>query len=172
MNKTFLMVVSVMALSVSSSWADKGKAVLQGTKTGVPVQGTAMLEDTAQGLKIDLKITQAPAGEHAFHIHEFGSCDDEAKAAGSHYNPANHPHGNTIKDGVGKAHAGDFGSIKVDAKGQGALQATIPGLALSRGEMTVAGRAFVLHEKVDDFSQPTGNAGGRIGCGAIVITDK
>jgi len=28
----------------------------------------------------------------------------------------------------------------------------------------------ILHEKVDDFSQPVGNAGGRIACGSIVLT--
>jgi Cu-Zn family superoxide dismutase len=36
----------------------------------------------------------------------------------------------------------------------------------------VAGRAFVLHEKADDFGQPVGNAGSRIGCGPIVLTGK
>jgi Cu-Zn family superoxide dismutase len=34
----------------------------------------------------------------------------------------------------------------------------------------VGGRAIILHEKMDDFSQPTGNAGGRIGCGTIIVT--
>jgi Cu-Zn family superoxide dismutase len=28
----------------------------------------------------------------------------------------------------------------------------------------------ILHEKEDDFGQPTGNAGGRIGCGVIHST--
>ncbi len=32
----------------------------------------------------------------------------------------------------------------------------------------VIGHAVVVHEKVDDFqTQPTGNAGGRVGCGVI-----
>ena len=29
------------------------------------------------------------------------------------------------------------------------------------------GRAIIVHEKQDDGGQPTGNAGGRIGCGLI-----
>jgi Cu-Zn family superoxide dismutase len=27
-----------------------------------------------------------------------------------------------------------------------------------------------VHEKADDFGQPTGNAGGRVGCGVIAVT--
>ena len=31
----------------------------------------------------------------------------------------------------------------------------------------MSGRAVIIHEKADDFSQPAGNAGGRIACGLI-----
>ncbi|MBI3323135.1 MAG: superoxide dismutase family protein, partial [Candidatus Omnitrophica bacterium] len=34
------------------------------------------------------------------------------------------------------------------------------------------GRSLILHEKVDDFGQPLGNAGGRIGCGVIRIVGE
>ena len=149
-------------------WAETGQAILKGTQPGSPVGGMVALQDTPGGLKIDARIIQAPPGKHAFHIHEFGGCDDAGKAAGSHYNPACHPHGNMIQDGIAKTHAGDFGNITIDADGRGALQAVIPGLALSHGEANVAGRAFILHEKADDFSQPVGNAGARIGCGPIL----
>ncbi len=162
----------IAGLGTASAWADTGKALIHSTSTSTVVSGMVTLQDTPQGLKIDADVMSAPPGLHAFHIHEFGSCDDQAKAAGSHYNPAGHQHGNTIKDGVAKTHAGDFGSLTIDAKGQGTLHAVIPGLQLSKGDMPVAGRAFVLHEKADDFSQPTGNAGGRIGCGTIIITGK
>ena len=40
-------------------------------------------------------------------------------------------------------------------------------LTVGPGEMSVVGRGIVVHAKVDDWSQPTGNAGGRIGCGVI-----
>ncbi|MBI2167628.1 MAG: superoxide dismutase family protein, partial [Candidatus Omnitrophica bacterium] len=45
----------------------------------------------------------------------------------------------------------------------------VPGLTLKEGEYAVAGRALILHEKEDDFGQPTGNAGGRIACGVIQL---
>src|SRR5258708_2069608 len=159
----------VVGLAVSFGWAESGKTVLKATGS-VPVVGAVMLQDTTGGLKIDADITQAPAGDHAFHIHELGLWDDQGKGAGSHYNPAAHPHGNALKDGIAKTHAGDFGSITIDASGKGSLHAVVPGLALSKGDASVAGRAFILHEKVDDYSQPTGNAGSRIGYVPILIT--
>jgi len=152
--------------------AETGKVTLVGTSTSTVVSGVALLWDTPQGLKIDADITQAPAGLHGLHIHEFGLCDEQGKAAGGHYNPAGHPHGNTLKDGIAKTHAGDFANVTIDKTGKGSLHIVVPGLALSQGPTPVAGHALVLHEKADDFSQPTGNAGGRIGCGAIVITGK
>src|SRR5437016_5620580 len=93
--------------------AESGKAVIAGTMSTMTVSGIVMLQDTADGLKIDAQITQAPPGEHAFHIHEFGSCADAGKAAGSHYNPDGHAHGNTLKEGITKTHAGDFGNVTV-----------------------------------------------------------
>jgi Cu-Zn family superoxide dismutase len=178
--KVISVVSGIALLSLTSfAGADKGKAILSDISTVHPIggmvmklSGTVMLEDTPSGLKIDAEITQAPPGQHAFHIHEFGLCDDQGKAAGSHYNPAGHPHGNALKDGIMKAHAGDFGSITVNDSGMGSLHVVVPGLALSSGQAPVAGRAFILHEKMDDFSQPAGNAGSRIGCGPIVLTGK
>jgi superoxide dismutase, Cu-Zn family len=167
-----LTAVSLLVLTATAGWSESARAVLQGTSPATPVAGTVTLEDTPQGLKIQVEITKAPAGAHAFHIHEFGLCDDQGKAAGSHYNPKGHPHGNTLKDGIAKSHAGDFGTLTVDAGGKASLQAVVPSLQLSGGDYPVAGRAFILHEKADDFSQPTGNAGGRIGCGPILIVGK
>jgi Cu-Zn family superoxide dismutase len=159
-----------VALGSSPLWADHARAKIAGTTATTPVNGMVTLEDTQDGLKIDAQITQAPAGKHGFHIHEFGLCEDEGKAAGGHYNPAGHPHGDLLKEGIAKTHAGDFGNITIGDDGKGSLQAVIPHLALNTGKYTVAGRAFILHEKADDFSQPVGNAGARIGCGPILIT--
>jgi len=80
-----------------------------------------------------------------------------------------HPHGNVLKN-PGTAHAGDLGNFTVGADGSGKLDAVIPEMMLSGGKNSVGGRSIVFHEKADDFGQPTGNAGGRSGCGVIVIT--
>jgi Cu-Zn family superoxide dismutase len=151
--------------------AETAEAKIQST-SGAGQIGTVKFEDTTAGLKVTAQIDNAPAGQHGFHIHEFGSCDDMGNKAGSHYNPEGHQHGNAVKDGPMKAHPGDLGNITVGKDGKGTLEATLQGVSLSGGKNNVGGRAVILHEKVDDFGQPTGNAGGRIGCGQIIITGK
>ncbi len=152
--------------------ADIGTAQIKGTVPDSKIAGTAMFVDTKDGLKITVNITGTPAGQHGFHIHEFGSCEDLGKAAGGHYNPLGSPHGMISKDGAKHAHKGDLGNIEIASDGTGKLEALIAGLSLTDSKYTAGGRAVILHEKGDDFGQPLGNAGGRIGCGPIVVTGK
>jgi superoxide dismutase, Cu-Zn family len=151
-------------------FAATGVAELKGTADGSKISGTVHLEDITGGLKVRAFFRGVPAGEHAFHIHEFGGCGDMGKAAGSHYNPMSAPHGHIMKDGTGRAHAGDMGNVVIAQDGTGNLEAFLPGVTLSASALSVAGRAIILHDHKDDFSQPVGNAGGRIACGPIVIT--
>jgi Cu-Zn family superoxide dismutase len=164
-----LVVLSVIGFT-SRSWAAKGIAEMKGTAESSTLKGTIHLEDTPDGLKVSAQFIGVPPGLHAFHIHEFGDCSEMGKAAGSHYNPMHMPHGNVLKDGDHKAHVGDMGNITASATGEATLEVTLHDVSLADGKYTVGGRAIILHEKVDDFSQPTGNAGGRIGCGTIVVT--
>ncbi|OGW90548.1 MAG: hypothetical protein A3D28_04315 [Omnitrophica bacterium RIFCSPHIGHO2_02_FULL_63_14] len=61
-----------------------------------------------------------------------------------------------------------MGNITVDVDGHGTAKLHMPELGLAvRSRYDILGRAVILHEKQDDFSQPTGNAGGRIACGVI-----
>jgi len=162
--------VSTVLLGASVGWSETGVAQIQGTSEGSAVAGSATFTDTKDGLKISVQLTGVPAGDRGFHIHVFGSCADAGKAAGDHYNPASAPHGNVVKAGIKKAHGGDLGNITAKADGTATLDVILPKVTLSSGKFTVGGRAMVLHAKVDDFSQPAGNAGARIACGVIVIT--
>jgi superoxide dismutase, Cu-Zn family len=161
-----------IAFITAGALADTGGANIKGTGMNSLLKGTVTLTDTSGGIKVAAHLTGVPPGQHGFHIHEFGSCDDMGKAAGGHYNPANAMHGMVVKDGIMKAHAGDLGNMTVGTDGTVTLEAVIPDVTLSGSKASVAGRAFIVHEKVDDFSQPVGNAGSRIGCGTIIITDK
>jgi Cu-Zn family superoxide dismutase len=168
--------VTAVGLIVGSVdvWAATGKAVIEGTTEGSHVSGSATLKDTPKGLKVTVKVAGVPPGTHGFHIHEKGACGDQGNAAGGHFNPAGVPHGFLPKDGPTKAHAGDMGNIEVNVKGSGKATSVLPGVSLTGtgGTPTVDGRAIIVHEKADDFGQPTGNAGGRIGCGIIAVTGK
>lgn len=135
-------------------------------KSGSKVEGTATFK--AKGGKVTLTLTlrNAPPGEHAVHLHEKGDCSDpEGKSAGAHWNPTDSPHG---KWG-GSCHMGDIGNVTVDARGNGKLTLTtdlwtIGGPAAS----DILGKSVIVHAALDDFTtQPTGNAGGRIGCGVV-----
>jgi Cu-Zn family superoxide dismutase len=163
---SFLLAIGLAA----QSWAATGVAEIKGTAEGSQIHGIVNFQDTAGGLQIKGQLSGIPPGPHAFHIHEFGSCADMGKAAGSHYNPLSAPHGQVLKVGIHHAHAGDLGNIVAAADGSATIEGTIKDVRLTGGEYDVAGCAVVLHEKIDDFSQPAGNVGGRIGCGTILIT--
>ena len=167
-----VLVCTVVGMGCTRAFAETGKAVIQATSEGSTVSGSATLADTSVGLRVEVEVRGVSPGQHGLHIHQFGGCGDAGKAAGGHYNPGGAPHGFFPTDGAAKAHAGDMGNIDVGADGSGALTVVLPGVTLGSGAHSVGGRAIILHEKVDDFGQPTGNAGGRIGCGPIVITGE
>ncbi len=160
----------VLSVGCGVAAADSAEALITGTSSDYDVAGTLTLADSPEGLKISGTISGVPPGDHGFHIHSYGQCGQGGKAAGGHYNPKGTSHGLLSADGPEGAHAGDLGNMTVAENGQAEVSLTIPGLTVSGGDYPVAGRAFIVHADPDDFGQPTGNAGGRIGCGVIVIT--
>ena len=57
--------------------------------------------------------------------------------------------------------------MTVEADGTGSIMVHSGDLSLE-GPNSVIGHSIIIHDKSDDFvTQPTGNAGGRIGCGVI-----
>lgn len=172
--KRFATILSALALVLAGCVkSHQARAAIAGTDPASKLSGAAAFTKIAGGVRVDIQVSGAPAGTHAIHIHEHGQCGDSGKAAGGHFNPANVKHGFLPKDGPANAHAGDMGNIAIDKSGRGALTIELPGLTLDQGPLGIAGRSVVLHEKLDDFGQPTGNAGGRIGCGVILaVNDK
>jgi len=131
------------------------------------VTGTATFTELSTGgVKVHVHIEKAPPGTHGLHIHEKGDCSDpKAASAGGHFNPGGMPHSGPMDM---KRHAGDLGNIEIKADGTGDLDITSDLLTVKAGPNSVVGRSVVFHEKADDFkTQPTGNAGGRFGCGVI-----
>jgi Cu-Zn family superoxide dismutase len=129
--------------------------------------GTATFTELSTGgVRAHIHIEKAPPGTHGLHIHEKGDCSDpKAASAGGHFNPGGMPHSGPMDM---KRHAGDLGNIEIKADGTGDLDITSDMLTVKPGPNSVVGRAVVFHEKADDLkTQPTGNAGGRFGCGVI-----
>ncbi len=158
----------VIMFSAHKSSGAEATAVIKGTTPGSQVSGRVTFQDSPEGLKVKAEVDHVSPGKHGFHIHEFGSCADEGKAAGGHFNPDKVSHGLLAKDGFSHAHAGDLGNIEVALDGKGKLDTTIPHLSLAGGKYGIAGKSVVLHEKEDDLTtQPAGNAGARIGCGTV-----
>lgn len=164
-----LALIAALALKAQAA---NGIAAIHGTHEDTEIIGHLKLEDTPKGLKISGNIENIPSGSHGFHIHEFGDCGNEGTNAGTHFNPDQKPHGMAMKEGAMKVHPGDMGNLVANEKGMAAVDVLIHGVTLTNSKYSVAGRAFIVHEKADDFSQPTGNAGGRIACGPIVLTGK
>ncbi|MEC4867311.1 MAG: superoxide dismutase family protein [Jaaginema sp. PMC 1078.18] len=155
--------VSMMALS-------SAKAYVKSTSDPDIVFGEAVFTELTEGLEIAVILNNAPPGTHAFHIHTVGSCDENGKAAKGHFNPADVQHGYLPEDGFDESHAGDLGNIEISDDGVGLLDLVIPGLTIESGEYAIAQRSVILHAQPDDFGQPTGNAGDRLGCGVINVT--
>ncbi|WP_437306127.1 superoxide dismutase family protein [Sorangium sp. So ce388] len=135
-------------------------------RTNSKLKGSATFTEVDGGVKVNVQVSGAPKGKVAVHVHETGDCSaPDAKSAGAHYNPENHPHG--LPDASAR-HLGDLGNIEVKADGTGTHEIVAKGANLKQGAPnTFLGRAIIVHEKQDDGGQPAGNAGGRIGCGVI-----
>lgn len=135
-------------------------------RSGSKLSGNAKLEPVDGGVKVVLVVEGASPGAHGAHFHEKADCSaPDGKSAGDHYNPGGHKHGLPPGD---ERHLGDLGNLEVDKAGKGQLEIVIKGANLTPGDkMSLLDRAIIVHEKKDDGGQPTGNAGGRIGCGEV-----
>jgi Cu-Zn family superoxide dismutase len=138
-------------------------AVLQSTSG---VGGTVSFTEQGGSVTIEAHLTGVAAGDHGFHVHETGDCSAaDYTSAGGHFNPTIAPHG-APSDAA--HHAGDLGNIAISADGSGTLSISSSMLSVAPGANSVVGKAVIVHAKADDLkTQPTGDAGGRIGCGVI-----
>jgi superoxide dismutase, Cu-Zn family len=135
--------------------------------SGSKVKGTIVFVQKGDKVHVKGRISGLTPGLHGFHVHEFGDLTDpKGMSTGGHFNPEGAPHGG-IKSA--KRHVGDLGNVKADKNGVATIDFTDTMISL-HGKHSIIGRGLIVHEKADDEkTQPTGDAGGRIGGGVIGI---
>ena len=153
------------------AWAavKQAVAVLHAT-AGNKCQGTVRFTQDGDSVKVVADIKGlVPGQKHAFHIHQFGDCSSsDGMSAGGHYNPENHQHGLPEAE---NRHAGDLGNLQADNDGKAHYEITVKNISVAGLKNPIVGRGVIVHAKVDDGSQPVGNAGARIACGVIGVAN-
>ncbi|MFJ5963135.1 superoxide dismutase family protein [Bacillus sp. NPDC093026] len=138
-------------------------------ENGQKIGSIDVRESSKSGLDLHVKATGLPPGSHGFHIHETGICEaPDFETAGAHFNPAHREHGFDNPKGY---HAGDMPNLEVGADGKIDVVVNVPDVTLKGGShqlFSQNGRSFIIHAEADDYlSNPSGNSGKRIACGAI-----
>jgi Cu-Zn family superoxide dismutase len=143
--------------------------------------GTVRLVEMAGGTQLSVRVEGLSQGKHGFHIHAGTVCGpstDKATgktvafgAAGKHFDPAAT---SKHRGPGGGGHAGDLPNVEVDADGQGALTYFDKNVTLSPGPRSIAGKAIIIHAKVDNYTDtpPVGGSGARIACGIVEAKDS
>jgi len=167
MTRIFSIVALTVLLGAGTASAQMKHVELKDAK-GNSV-GVAMISPaTGGGVSIALDLKGLPPGEHALHFHAVPKCEAPFTSAGGHFNPANKKHGLQNPEGP---HAGDMNNFTVDAKGT--AKTTIVNTKVTMGSESNSiyangGTALMIHAAADDMkTDPAGNAGERIACGAI-----
>lgn len=164
--------VALLTLNATSVAAQTGVATAELKNAEGKVVGLAQLAQVADGVQVTAQFNGLPPGEHGIHIHETGKCEPPVfTTAGGHFNPTKKKHG--LKNPEG-AHAGDLPNLKVASDCTGSIHDVARGATLDSGPTSLTdadGSALVVHAKADDdMSDPAGNPGDRIACGAIEAT--
>lgn len=148
---------------------EQAVAVIHPTE-GNDVEGTVTFTQTEDGVRVQANVTGLEGESlHGFHIHQYGDCSaSDGTSAGGHYSPRDMPHGAPTAD---QRHVGDMGNLPVDASGLAEMEYTDMVIELN-GPNSIIGRGVIVHAGRDDFqSQPTGDAGARLGCGVIGVAN-
>jgi superoxide dismutase, Cu-Zn family len=138
-------------------------------KSNSTVTGTATFTEKNGMVTFVAKMSGLKPGIHAIHIHEKADCSaGDAASAGGHWNPTFKKHGKWTD---AEHHKGDIGNFTADEKGNAMITLTTDEWCIGCGDTNkdVLGKGLIVHDKADDYTtQPTGNAGARVACSAII----
>ncbi len=168
-----LVVLALLALTACGEGAPAAPANVGAQATaamagpdGAPM-GTVTLTQGPHGVLVSADVRGLSAGGHGFHIHTVGSCTPDFTAAGGHFNPGDHGHGQLHPAGM---HAGDLPNIFAGADGAARADFLTSNVTLDDGPehslFDADGSSIVVHAQPDTYGADAG-AGDRVACGVI-----
>lgn len=112
--------------------------------------GTATFVEAEGAVTLTIEVTGCPDGEHAWHIHQNGSCGDMGNAAGNHWAVNGNP-------------VGEQQDAVTCAGGTGMTSVEVPDTewTLGEGDYSIRGHALMIHEG------GVANPGDRMACVVI-----
>lgn len=173
--------IALVALTVGFAVAqDRGASTMATLQdvSGAEI-GMAMFTETPQGLEVTVAVAGLPAGgKHGMHLHSEGSCenstDDQGQSvvfggAGGHFDPNNTENHAGPDMAADAGHAGDMPNLEVAPDGTAQVTFLVPHLTVTEGEMSVTGRALIIHANEDNYTNEpkNGGSGERIACGVV-----
>lgn len=132
--------------------------------------GYVMLSQGTQGVIVNIKAKNLPAGYHGMHFHSIGDCSDidQFKKSKGHVNLNKKLHGFKNSEGP---HEGNLPNLVVNQKGKVEVEMYTQMVSLTSGNANLLdedGSALIIHiDKDDHTSQPIGGSGSRIACAVI-----
>ena len=139
----------------------RAAAQIMGDAAHPELLGLVTFTQLARGVLVQADVCGLPQDAvFALHIHEGSECtgtaEDPFANARGHYNPDGREH---------PYHAGDLPPL---FSNQGCASMSVLTNRFTVDE--IINKTVIIHEKPDDFtSQPSGNAGKKIGCGNIFM---
>lgn len=164
-----LIIVVIIGCKTTNLTPEKQLKITFESKSNSKVQGTATFSETKGFVTLEAKLTGLKPGVHAIHIHEKADCSAaDGTSAGGHWNPTFKKHGQW---GDAEHHKGDIGNFTADVDGNATVIFKTDEWCIGCGDKTkdITGKGLIVHADPDDYTtQPTGNAGARVACSAII----
>lgn len=139
------------------------------SRSGSNVSGTVTFMQEGDEVTMTADVSGLEEGMHAIHLHENADCSaKDGTSAGGHWNPTFEDHGEW--GDAGGYHRGDIGNFAVNSNGEGSITFTTDQwcIGCEDDKKDILNKAVIIHAGADDFtSQPSGNAGTRVGCAEI-----
>lgn len=164
MGRARILMVTIAAMTLAAPAAAQMTVDIYDTATGTEKLGTIAFEDeVGGGVRFTPDLAGVlPTGDHGFHAHVNPDCGMGGQAAGGHYDP-----GNTGRH-AGPAGGGHLGDLPRLTSNAGRVSTAVVAPRLTTADL--AGRALVIHEGGDNYSDspaPLGGGGARLGCGVV-----